>query len=94
MNYTVCVCQRLAEDCASDPALKDNSFTAPSKDTNAQDSLESLCQCLLHCCDAVWIPTVIVRADVFAHTHTHTQPYISRLRLLPHLFSVFENKHL
>lgn len=72
INYNICVCQRLAEDCASDPALKENSFTAPSKHTTAQDSLETLCQCLLHCCDTVWIPAVIVRADVFSHTQTHT----------------------
>lgn len=58
----ICVCPRLAEECASDPLLKENAFTAPSKHGDAQDSLESLCQCLLRCCDSVWIPTVIVRA--------------------------------
>lgn len=58
----ICVCPRLAEECASDPLLKENAFTAPSRHGDAQDSLESLCQCLLRCCDSVWIPTVIVRA--------------------------------
>ncbi|TMS15683.1 Meiosis inhibitor protein 1 [Larimichthys crocea] len=53
---------RLADECSSDPLLKENAFTAPSKHGDAQDSLESLCQCLLRCCDSVWIPTVIVRA--------------------------------
>ncbi|KAF3846771.1 hypothetical protein F7725_003849 [Dissostichus mawsoni] len=50
---------RLAEECASEPVLKENTFTAPSKQSQSQDSLESLCKCLLSCCDSVWIPTVI-----------------------------------
>ncbi|XP_061556913.1 meiosis inhibitor protein 1 [Phycodurus eques] len=50
---------RLAEECASDPILKENTFTAPSKTSNGPDSLESLRQCLLQCCDSVWIPTVV-----------------------------------
>uniref|UniRef100_A0A667XGU0 Uncharacterized protein n=1 Tax=Myripristis murdjan TaxID=586833 RepID=A0A667XGU0_9TELE len=52
---------RLAEQCASEPFLKENAFTAPSKQGQAQNSLESLCRCLLHCCDTVCIPTVTVR---------------------------------
>ncbi|XP_076000311.1 meiosis inhibitor protein 1 [Genypterus blacodes] len=49
---------RLAEQCASEPLLKENAFTSLSKHGLAQDSVESLCWCVLHCCDAVCIPTV------------------------------------
>ncbi|KAK6311798.1 hypothetical protein J4Q44_G00174620 [Coregonus suidteri] len=47
---------RLVEQCSSEPGLKENVFTAPSKQVQGQDPLESLC--LLHCCDTVCIPTV------------------------------------
>lgn len=67
----LCVRPRLAEQCASEPFLKENAFTAPSKQGQAQNSLESLCRCLLHCCDTVCIPAVTVRAG-YVHTHTHT----------------------
>ncbi|XP_041719338.2 meiosis inhibitor protein 1 isoform X2 [Coregonus clupeaformis] len=49
---------RLVEQCSSEPGLKENVFTAPSKQVQGQDPLESLCLCLLHCCDTVCIPTV------------------------------------
>ncbi|XP_013868380.1 meiosis inhibitor protein 1 [Austrofundulus limnaeus] len=49
---------RLAEECASEPFLMKNPFTSPYKH-KCTDSLESLCQCLLRCCDSVWIPTVL-----------------------------------
>lgn len=71
----VCVCSRLAEECASDPLLKENTFTAPSKQSHAQDSLESLCRLLLHCCDSVWIPTIIVRTGC-THAHRCTKFFI------------------
>lgn len=88
------ICSRLAEECASDPVLKENTFTAPYKHSGAQDSLESLCQCLLRCCDAVWIPTVIVRAENH-HTHTYTQMYINHLLILtPCLSFIVVTKHL
>ncbi|KAM9746473.1 meiosis inhibitor protein 1 [Menidia menidia] len=50
---------RLAEEYASEPVLMENPFTAPHRHQDGQDPLESLCQCLLHCCDSVWIPTVL-----------------------------------
>ncbi|KAM4635612.1 meiosis inhibitor protein 1 [Polymixia lowei] len=49
---------RLAGQCALEPSMKENVFTAPSQRGQAQDSLESLCVCLLHCCDTVCIPSV------------------------------------
>lgn len=83
VGVCVSVCPRLAEDCASDPVLKENTFTAPYKQSNTQDSLESLCECVLHCCDSVWIHTVTVRAT---HTHTHTSDSLSsHLNLLSQL---------
>lgn len=69
-------CPSLAEECTADPLLKENTFTAPSKQSQAQDSVESLCRCLLHCCDRVLIPTVIVRAgNTLSFTYTHTQTH-------------------
>ncbi|XP_055009057.1 meiosis inhibitor protein 1 [Boleophthalmus pectinirostris] len=50
---------RLAVECASEPSLRENAFTAPSKTQQNEDSLESLCRCMLCCCDSVWIPAVI-----------------------------------
>ncbi|XP_036069246.1 meiosis inhibitor protein 1 isoform X5 [Oryzias melastigma] len=50
---------RLAEECASQPALMENPFTAPHKHSDAPDSVQSLCRCLLHLCDSVWIPTTL-----------------------------------
>ncbi|XP_042076156.1 uncharacterized protein LOC102308223, partial [Haplochromis burtoni] len=86
---------RLAEECASDPVLKENTFTAPYKHSGAQDSLESLCQCLLRCCDAVWIPTVIRMCE-----HAPSAPILqnfysilsSQFTLLPSLMPAFANK--
>lgn len=75
--WYLCV-SRLAEECASDPVLKENTFTAPSKKSRGPDSLESLCQCLLRCCDSLWIPTVVVSVGR-AHTRVHCK------RLLHHL---------
>ncbi|XP_027141174.1 meiosis inhibitor protein 1 isoform X2 [Larimichthys crocea] len=86
---------RLAEECASDPLLKENAFTAPSRHGDAQDSLESLCQCLLRCCDSVWIPTVI-RMCGRAHSAQMLQYFYSTLSyqftLLPSLMPAFANK--
>ncbi|TKS91552.1 Meiosis inhibitor protein 1 [Collichthys lucidus] len=86
---------RLAEECASDPLLKENAFTAPSKRGDAQDSLESLCQCLLRCCDSVWIPTVIMMCGR-AHSAQMLQYFYSTLSyqftLLPSLMPAFANK--
>uniref|UniRef100_A0A4W5PL27 Uncharacterized protein n=1 Tax=Hucho hucho TaxID=62062 RepID=A0A4W5PL27_9TELE len=47
---------RLVEQCSSEPGLKENVFTAPSKQVRGLDPLEPLC--LLHCCDTVCIPIV------------------------------------
>ncbi|KAG8006412.1 Meiosis inhibitor protein 1 [Nibea albiflora] len=86
---------RLAEECASDPVLRENTFTAPSKRGDAQDSLESLCQCLLRCCDSVWIPTV-TRICGRAHNAQMLQFFYSILShqftLLPSLMPAFANK--
>nr|XP_046270421.1 meiosis inhibitor protein 1-like isoform X4 [Scatophagus argus] len=86
---------RLAEECALDPVLKENAFTAPSKRSHAQDSLESLCQCLLHCCDSVWIPTVTTMCDRVPNTQMLQLFYSilsSQFDLLPSLMPVFANK--
>ncbi|XP_062386905.1 meiosis inhibitor protein 1-like [Sardina pilchardus] len=47
---------RLADQCSSEPSLKENAFTAPNQ--QRKDSLEALCLSLLRCCDTVLIPTV------------------------------------
>ncbi|XP_005468492.1 meiosis inhibitor protein 1 isoform X5 [Oreochromis niloticus] len=86
---------RLAEECASDPVLKENMFTAPYKHSGAQDSLESLCQCLLRCCDAVWIPTVIrmcERAPSAPILQNFYSILSSQFTLLPSLMAAFANK--
>ncbi|XP_035470840.1 meiosis inhibitor protein 1-like isoform X3 [Scophthalmus maximus] len=86
---------RLAEECASEPVLKENSFTAPSKLNQAQDTLESLCHSLLHCCDSIWIPTVIrmceraPSAQMLQHFYSILS---SQFTLLPPLMPVFANK--
>ncbi|XP_008298634.1 meiosis inhibitor protein 1 [Stegastes partitus] len=86
---------RLAEECASEPALRENTFTAPYKNNNAQDSLESLCQCLLRCCDSVWIPTVIKVCERAASAGPLQYFYSilsSQFTLLPPLMPAFANK--
>ncbi|XP_031176654.1 meiosis inhibitor protein 1 isoform X6 [Sander lucioperca] len=86
---------RLAEECASEPVLKENTFTAPSKHSCAQDPLESLCQCLLRCCDSVWIPTVIKVCEHSPNPQILQYFYSilsSQFTLLPSLIFVFANK--
>ncbi|XP_026181063.1 meiosis inhibitor protein 1 [Mastacembelus armatus] len=86
---------RLAEECASDPVLKENAFTQPFKHNHAQDSLECLCQCLLRCCDSIWIPTVIrmcestPRAQVLQYFYSIL---LSQFTLLPSFMPVFASK--
>ncbi|XP_031726910.1 meiosis inhibitor protein 1 [Anarrhichthys ocellatus] len=86
---------RLAVECSSEPVLKENTFTAPSKHSHAQDSLESLCQCLLRCCDSVWIPTIIrvcehtPNAQILQHFYSIL---FSQFTLLPSFMPVFANK--
>ncbi|KAM7372353.1 hypothetical protein PAMP_009527 [Pampus punctatissimus] len=90
--HAVC---RLAEECASEPDLRENTFTAPSKHGHAQDSLESLCQCLLHCCDSVWIPTVIRMCECAPNPQILQFFYFilsSQFTLLPSLMPVFAKK--
>nr|XP_033946017.1 meiosis inhibitor protein 1 [Pseudochaenichthys georgianus] len=86
---------RLAEECASEPVLKENTFTAPSKQSQSQDSLESLCKCLLHCCDSAWIPTVIKMSQEAPHAQIlqHFYSILSfQFILVPSLMPVFTNK--
>nr|XP_020480653.1 meiosis inhibitor protein 1 isoform X2 [Monopterus albus] len=86
---------RLAEECASEPVLKENTFTAPSKHSHTQDSLESLCQCLLRCCDSIWIPTVIRMCERTPSAQVLQYFYSilsSQFTLLPSLMPVFANK--
>ncbi|CAL1588705.1 unnamed protein product [Knipowitschia caucasica] len=86
---------RLAEECTSDPVLKENAFTAPSKAQQKEDSLESLCRCMLRCCDAVWIPAVIKtsqhgpNAQILQHFYTILS---SQFFLLPSLMPAFAIK--
>lgn len=81
------ISSRLAEECASDPLLKENTFTAPSKHNHGQDSLDSLCRCLLHCCDSIWIPIVLVRSGA-PHTHTHRQRHPHLILIMYHIISI------
>ncbi|XP_040918945.1 meiosis inhibitor protein 1-like [Toxotes jaculatrix] len=86
---------RLAEECASEPVLKENTFTAPSKHSHAQDSLESLCHCVLHCCDSIWIPTVIRMCERAPSAQILQYFYSilsSQFALLPSLMPVFAVK--
>ncbi|XP_034568001.1 meiosis inhibitor protein 1-like isoform X2 [Notolabrus celidotus] len=86
---------RLCEECASEPALKENTFTAPSKHSHAQDTLDSLCQSLLRCCDSVWIPTVIRMCERAPNARLlqHFYSILSSLfTLLPSLMPVFAKK--
>ncbi|XP_072299794.1 meiosis inhibitor protein 1 isoform X2 [Eucyclogobius newberryi] len=86
---------RLAEECASEPGLKQNAFTAPSKTEQNEDALESLCRCMLRCCDSVWIPAVI-KASLHAPNAQILQYFYSILSsqffLLPSLMPVFVMK--
>uniref|UniRef100_A0AAQ5YDA2 Meiosis inhibitor protein 1 n=1 Tax=Amphiprion ocellaris TaxID=80972 RepID=A0AAQ5YDA2_AMPOC len=86
---------RLAEECASEPVLRENTFTAPYKHSNDQDSLESLCQCLLRCCDSVWIPTVIKMCERAPNARPLQSFYSilsSQFILLPSLMPAFAYK--
>ncbi|XP_036420934.1 meiosis inhibitor protein 1 [Colossoma macropomum] len=47
---------RLAEECVTEASVKENTLIAPDK--QSEDTLESLCVCLLHCCDTAYIPVV------------------------------------
>ncbi|KAL7826756.1 hypothetical protein AOLI_G00319650 [Acnodon oligacanthus] len=47
---------RLAEECVTEASVKENTLATP--DNQSEDTLESLCVCLLHCCDTVYIPAV------------------------------------
>ncbi|KAM9780402.1 LOW QUALITY PROTEIN: meiosis inhibitor protein 1 [Neosynchiropus ocellatus] len=83
---------RLADECASEPALRENTFTAPSKRCTA---LESLCQSLLSCCDSVWIPTVVRICERAPHPQVLQHFYSilsSQFTLLPSLMPAFANK--
>ncbi len=64
MCVCVCVC-RLVEMCVCDSALMDGVCSA-------QETLESVCVFLLHCCDTACIPAVTVS---LTHTHTHTHTH-------------------
>uniref|UniRef100_A0A3B3XLD6 Meiosis inhibitor protein 1 n=1 Tax=Poecilia mexicana TaxID=48701 RepID=A0A3B3XLD6_9TELE len=86
---------RLAEECASEPALMKNPFTAPYKHSGAQDSLESVCQCLLRCCDSVWIPAVLRTCDGPPSAQILESLYsilCSQFVLLPSLMPQFAKK--
>ncbi|XP_034045536.1 meiosis inhibitor protein 1 [Thalassophryne amazonica] len=73
---------RLAEECALEPVLKENAFTAPSKHGHAEDdSLECLRLCLLRCCDSVWIPAV-TRMSEFAPSADVLQYFYSILSFM------------
>ncbi|XP_075879739.1 meiosis inhibitor protein 1 isoform X6 [Nelusetta ayraudi] len=86
---------RLAEECASDPLLKENSFTAPSQVGPTEDTLESLSGCLLRCCDSVWIPTVLRMCEGEPNPQVLQNFYAvlsSQFALLPSLTPVFASK--
>ncbi|XP_036798331.1 meiosis inhibitor protein 1 isoform X2 [Oncorhynchus mykiss] len=85
----------LVKQCSSEPGLKENVFTAPSKQVQGQDPLESLCLCLLHCCDTVCIPTVTRHCEL-APSAQMLQHFFSILSyqfsLLPSLMPLFAAK--
>ncbi|XP_023813731.1 meiosis inhibitor protein 1 isoform X4 [Oryzias latipes] len=86
---------RLAEECASHPALMENPFTAPHKQSNTQDSVQSLCQCLLHLCDSVWIPTILRMCEFSPSAEILQNLYSilsSQFTLFPSLKAVFAKK--
>nr|XP_046187011.1 meiosis inhibitor protein 1-like isoform X4 [Oncorhynchus gorbuscha] len=86
---------RLVEQCSSEPGLKENVFTAPSKQVQGQDPLESLCLCLLHCCDTVCIPTVTRHCELApsAQVLQHFFSILSyQFSLLPSLMPLFAAK--
>ncbi|XP_074552126.1 meiosis inhibitor protein 1 [Halichoeres trimaculatus] len=86
---------RLCEECVSEPILKENTFTAPSKLSHAQDTLDALCQSLLRCCDSVWIPTVIRMSEPAPKAQILQSFYSilsSLFTLLPSLMPVFAKK--
>ncbi|XP_053708880.1 meiosis inhibitor protein 1 isoform X7 [Synchiropus splendidus] len=83
---------RLAEECASEPVLRENVFTPPSKSCN---TLESLCQSLLNCCDTVWIPTVLRICGHQPHPQVLEYFYAilsSQFTLFPSQMPAFANK--
>ncbi|XP_062847001.1 meiosis inhibitor protein 1 isoform X2 [Trichomycterus rosablanca] len=47
---------RLAEECVSEAGVKESTLTQPEQKN--EHTLESVCVCLLHCCDTVYIPAV------------------------------------
>ncbi|KAL2100972.1 hypothetical protein ACEWY4_002733 [Coilia grayii] len=76
---------RLAEQCASEPSLKENAFTAPHK--QGKDSLEALCLSLLRCCDTVLIPTVTVSPPLRL-PHARLCEQAPSTQVLQHFFSI------
>ncbi|XP_035255218.1 meiosis inhibitor protein 1-like isoform X3 [Anguilla anguilla] len=84
---------RLAEQCAGEPELQENAFTAP--DAASGDSLQSFCLYLLHCCDSVCIPTVTRHCERAASPAVLVQ-FFSVLScqfcLVPSLMPLFSNK--
>ncbi|XP_077475502.1 meiosis inhibitor protein 1 isoform X1 [Stigmatopora argus] len=86
---------RLAVECASDPLLKENTFTAPSKNSNGPDSLTSLCQCILQSCDSVLIPTIVKTCECAPNPQILQLFYSilsSQFTLLPSVTTAFANK--
>ncbi|KAJ8387549.1 hypothetical protein AAFF_G00152450 [Aldrovandia affinis] len=84
---------RLAEQCAGEPGLKENAFTAPDK--QSEDTLDSFCCYLLHCCDSVCIPTVTrhcERAPSAAVLQQFFTILSCQFSLLPSLMPLFSNK--
>ncbi|XP_028311694.1 meiosis inhibitor protein 1 isoform X2 [Gouania willdenowi] len=86
---------RLAKVCASEPVLRENTFTTPHKQSKPDDSLESLCQCLLRLCDSVWIPTVIRMCECSPNARILQYFYsilTFQFTLFPALMPAFANK--
>ncbi|KAM4534550.1 meiosis inhibitor protein 1 [Fundulus diaphanus] len=86
---------RLAEECASEPVLMKNPFTAPYKHSDGENPLGSLCLCLLRCCDSVWIPTVLKTIKGLPSAQMLEPLYSilgSQFVLLPSLMQQFANK--
>ncbi|XP_072225368.1 meiosis inhibitor protein 1 [Leuresthes tenuis] len=86
---------RLAEECASEPVLMENPFTAPYKHKDGQGPVESLCQCVLRCCDSVWIPTVLKMCECAPSAQILQYFYSilsSLFTLLPSLMPPFATK--
>ncbi|KAJ3600686.1 hypothetical protein NHX12_031664 [Muraenolepis orangiensis] len=78
---------RLAEQCVSEPLLKENVFMAPTLQSAAGDSLQSMCVGLLRCCDTVCIPTVTMLQSFYLILSSQFTLLTPTMSPIMHLFA-------